>query len=63
MKRIAVLCKETGEVDIITPDKKMKSEKSIEKYLTDHCNYDLDNISWMPFDGDIHFYTDSDFGQ
>lgn len=61
MKRIAVLCKETGEVDIITPKKRMRSEKSIEKYLIEHCNYNLDNISWMPFLGNINYYTNNDF--
>lgn len=64
MKKIAVMSYNTGEIDIITLDKRIKTNERIEKYLDSHCNYNLDEIYWMEFDkGKINFLTSADFAQ
>ena len=62
MKRIAVMSYNIGDIDIITLDKEIRTNKEVEEYLQNTCNYNLDEIYWMGFDkGNINFLTDGNF--
>ena len=62
MKRIAVMSYNIGDIDIITLDKEIRTNKEVEEYLQNTCNYNLDEIYWMGFDkGSINFLTDGNF--
>lgn len=55
MYRIAVLAYSSGEVDIIDVPKEIIDNAwhgDVERYLMDHCQYDMDNIHFMQ--GDIN---------
>ena len=59
MKRIAVMSYNIGDIDIITLDKEIRTNKEVEEYLQNTCNYNLDELYWMGFDkGNINFVTD-----
>lgn len=51
--KIAVLCFDVLDVDIITVNKSFIDENfggDIEAFLTEHCQYDPDNIKWIAGD-------------
>ena len=51
--KIAVLCFDVLDVDIITVDESFIDKNfdgDIETFLTEHCQYDPDNIQWMAGD-------------
>lgn len=61
IKRIAVMSYNTGDLDIITLDDKIKCD-DVEEFLQNDFNYNLDEIYWMEFDkGSINFLTNADF--
>lgn len=48
--KIAVLCFDVSDVDIITVNKSFIDENfggDIEAFLIEHCQYSPDNIQWM----------------
>lgn len=47
MKRIAVMSYNIGDIDIITLDKEIRTNKEVEEYLQNTCNYNLDEVYWM----------------
>ena len=62
MKRIAVMSYNIGDIDIITLDKEIRTNKEVEEYLQNTCNYNLDEIYWMGFNKvSINFLTDGNF--
>ena len=53
--QIAVLCYDSSEVDII--------DVCIENWLIEHCQYNLDQISWMNASSiKVNNLTPEDFG-
>ena len=62
MKRIAVMSYNIGDIDIITLDKEIRTNKEVEEYRQNTCNYTLDEVYWMGVDkGNINFLTDGNF--
>lgn len=60
--KIAILCQDLGDVDIISNVPDMTNEKDIEEYLSAELEYDLNNINWMIFTGKLNELTPEDFG-
>lgn len=51
--KIAVLCLDFLDVDIITVNKSFLDKNfggDIKSFLVEHCQYDLDNIQWISGD-------------
>lgn len=62
--RIAVLCFDCGEVDIIDNVPQMDTNEEVEEYLTSVLDYNADEISWMTDHGkgmQINYLTPNDF--
>ena len=60
--KLAILCKDCGDVDIINNVPDMTNDEDIEEYLSVELNYDVDNIYWIEFTGMFHELTPEDFG-
>ena len=56
---VAVLEYTTASVDII--EDVDDNVKDIEKWLIEHCHYNMDSICWMAGDFDIKHYKPKDF--
>ena len=59
--KLAILCKDCGDVDIISNVPDMKREDDIEEYLSCELNYNPDNIHWIVFTGRFNELTPEDF--
>lgn len=56
--KIAVLDYNTATVDIITvSENEIAKYGGVETYLTEHCNYNLDEISYMDCVQSVDNYT------
>lgn len=60
--KLAILCKDCGDVDIISNVPDMKREDDIEEYLSCELGYDPCNIYWIDFTGRFNELTPEDFG-
>ena len=60
--KLAILCKDCGDVDIINNVPDMTNDEDIEEYLSVELNYDVDNIYWIEFAGRFNELTPEDFG-
>lgn len=60
--KLAILCKDCGDVDIINNVPDMTNDEDIEEYLSVELNYDVDNIYWIKFTGMFNELTPEDFG-
>lgn len=60
--KLAILCKDCGDVDIISNVPNMTNDEDIEEYLSAELNYDVDNIYWIEFTGRFNELTPEDFG-
>ena len=60
--KLAILCKDCGDVDIIDNVPHMTNEQDIEEYLSCELEYDPSNIYWIEFTGRFNHLTPNDFG-
>lgn len=62
--KIAVLDYNTSTVDIITVSETVVDKYGgVEEYLTVHCGYNPDEISWMDSVYSVDEYTNEDFSE
>lgn len=60
--KLAILCKDCGDVDIISNVPDMTNDEDIEEYLSCELEYDPSNIYWIEFTGRFNELTPADFG-
>ena len=59
--KLAILCKDYGDVDIIEEVPEMTNDEDIEEYLSVELDYDPSNIHWIVFTGRLNHLTPADF--
>ena len=60
-EKLAVLDCNSGNVAVISPDRRLQTAEEIEIFLSEHCGYHLSEINWMVMKGDVLFLNENDF--
>ena len=60
-EKLAVLDCNSGNVAVISPDRRLQTTEEIEIFLSGHCGYHLSEINWMVMKGDVLFLNENDF--
>ena len=60
-EKLAVLDCNSGNVAVISPDRRLQTAEEIEIFLSEHCGYHLSEINWMVMKGDVVFLNENDF--
>ena len=60
-EKLAVLDCNSGNVVVISPDRRLQTTEEIEIFLSEHCGYHLSEINWMVMKGDVVFLNENDF--
>lgn len=60
-EKLAVLDCNSGNVAVISPDRRLQTTEEIEIFLSVHCGYHLSEINWMVMKGDVLFLNENDF--
>ncbi|MCS2390444.1 hypothetical protein NXV57_27935 [Bacteroides thetaiotaomicron] len=55
-EKLAVLDCNSGNVAVISPDRRLQTTEEIEIFLSGHCGYHLSEINWMVMKGDVLFF-------
>lgn len=59
--KLAVLDCNSGNVAVISLDRRLQTTEEIEEFLNKHCGYHLSEINWMILKGEVLFLDESDF--